>query len=103
MNYQAQVVARNYANNQVFVLQSPNEQHSQLLLAAISQILAAPSDQPREAVQDSKFDEFCRQQCRATSKMQANLSREGVHCELLARLVRRCSSICLLATMMISV
>jgi ERCC4-type nuclease len=89
MNYQAQVLARNYASNQVFVLQSPNEQHSQLLLAAISQVLAAPSDQPREAVQVSKFDEFCRQQCRATSKMQAKLSREGVHCELLARLARR--------------
>lgn len=90
MRYQASIIARNYARNQVFVLQSANVLCSQLFLAAISQmLLTACSEQSCEAMSSADFAKFCGAQCRATSKMCDKLQRAGAHCELVSRISRR--------------
>jgi hypothetical protein len=90
MKYQASIIARNYARNQVFVLQSASVLCSQLFLAAISQmLLVVCSEQSSEAMSSADFAKFCGAQCRATSKLCDKLLRAGAHCELVSRISRR--------------
>jgi hypothetical protein len=90
MNYQAQVLARNYASNQVFVLQSPtNSTRSSCLQLSAKVWHPHPTSLVKRLkcqILTNSVGNSARQPARCR---QITTSREGVHCELLARLARR--------------